>query len=280
MRLPWSCIEPHLPRPGIQVNVNHADCPAGPDTKRRLYIKNTGTRVLAYCHHCNGHKVVAVPGRSYRDYDAIETEFLADTPPELPKVVLPEDCCYDTRQWPTEAWGWLFQHHVTEHTTLAHSICYSPSWGRVIVPVFNGGELLFWQGRNVGLVKGPKYVSFKGAKKPVFASHGLGHGHPQQVVVVEDMLSAIRIAQDVEDVTALALLGTSLHDEHIEFLQKMDCPVLLWLDYDDAGQKAEGDIYNRLQTVLTHPVYRAVRSAQQEPKQLTPTELSTALRGH
>lgn len=37
---------------GFQVNINHEDCPAGIDTKARLYIKRTDGGIVAHCHHC------------------------------------------------------------------------------------------------------------------------------------------------------------------------------------------------------------------------------------
>lgn len=38
-----------------QTHINHQDCPAGSDTKKRLYITVTddNTMVLAFCHHCS-----------------------------------------------------------------------------------------------------------------------------------------------------------------------------------------------------------------------------------
>ncbi len=45
---------------GLQVRVNHLDCPAGPDSKRRLYVKRPTDNInmqIAYCHNCgcSGH---------------------------------------------------------------------------------------------------------------------------------------------------------------------------------------------------------------------------------
>lgn len=37
---------------GEEVNVNHDDCSAGMDTKKRLYIKRVEGGVVSYCHHC------------------------------------------------------------------------------------------------------------------------------------------------------------------------------------------------------------------------------------
>lgn len=44
------------------VHVNHQDCPAGVDTKRRLYATPTedGSGVLFYCHHCQGKGIYRI----------------------------------------------------------------------------------------------------------------------------------------------------------------------------------------------------------------------------
>lgn len=45
---------------GQQIHQNHANCPAGRDTKNRLYIKvsDDGKMVLGYCHHCGSKGAV------------------------------------------------------------------------------------------------------------------------------------------------------------------------------------------------------------------------------
>lgn len=48
---------------GETMNINHVDCPAGEDTRRRLYITVTldGT-LLGYCHNCGSRGFVKVRG--------------------------------------------------------------------------------------------------------------------------------------------------------------------------------------------------------------------------
>lgn len=60
---------------GEQIHVNHKDCTAGSDTKRRLYLRRTsdGTTTLAYCHHC-GEKGVLRKGRALKSVKALTEE--------------------------------------------------------------------------------------------------------------------------------------------------------------------------------------------------------------
>ena len=37
---------------GQQKNFNHIDCPAGTDTRGRLYVKRVSGGILGYCHNC------------------------------------------------------------------------------------------------------------------------------------------------------------------------------------------------------------------------------------
>src|SRR5271165_6572543 len=39
---------------GEQIHINHEDCSAGIDVKRRLYIKRVPGGLISYCHHCSG----------------------------------------------------------------------------------------------------------------------------------------------------------------------------------------------------------------------------------
>jgi hypothetical protein len=52
------------------------------------------------------------------------------------------------------------------------------------------------------------------------------------VVLVEDQISAMRVAQDVEDVEAVALLGTALNAEKIQEIQSQHSRVIIALDAD------------------------------------------------
>lgn len=52
-------------------HINHDDCPAGEDTKGRLYVTKTDNgMLLAYCHHCGGKGVVTSKIQNIRE-DAI-----------------------------------------------------------------------------------------------------------------------------------------------------------------------------------------------------------------
>lgn len=272
----WTDIAQHVPfRIGEQVHVNHDTCPAGVDTKRRLYIKNDHNAVLAYCHHCNGHYVKAKGKRRHKE--VLEDLVEGDAAPDKAKPQLPDDCVSFNWDWPNPALGWVVGTGLAPEYLNDAGVVYSPSWGRVIIPVYNDGELVFWQGRNVGITPGPKYVSVSGEKKPI-AVFLNKRSMATTLVITEDVMSALRVVQDTE-CDAMALLGTSISDEHITHIQNSDYRrVVVWLDMDAPGIEASTKIQTRLYNVLPCSV-EAIRSYD-EPKRLSNSALTNALFGY
>jgi len=78
-----------------------------------------------------------------------------------------------------------------------------------------------------------KALTYMEADEPVQSWYGKG----DKILLVEDSLSAIRAAQDLE-VTAVAILGTGLNAAKVQEIQREagDCEVLLALDADATGQ--------------------------------------------
>ena len=124
-----------------------------------------------------------------------------------------------------------------------------------MLPVFDEyGVLVFYQLRKISERDlGPKYLApavdkatLTYAKSPE-SSHGQVHG---VVVVVEDILSTIRVGEHVHTV---CLLGTSLSDAQAAYLSQFD-HVLTWLDNDAGGDKGRAHVQRKMQLVsdVTH----------------------------
>ena len=249
---------------GEQVNINHDNCPAGRDTRRRLYIKRTKDAVLAYCHNCNGHRVHCTT-TAIRPMALLEKLVRESGDAELvqKEVVLPEDSTHLLADWPAAALSWLYQHGISNDDIRNNNIVWSPSWARVILPVYDGGKLVFWQGRRIE-GDGPKYISVRSARKPLFtamANHTSPAHLTKTVVLTEDYLSALRVAKSgVAD--AVALLGTHGPDDLPERLRGYE-KILIWLDHDLAGRIKATPLATRLRTATRAVVGLAAAS---EPK--------------
>ena len=96
------------------------------------------------------------------------------------------------------------------------------------------GNSSYWQGRNFGFGN-MKYKS--NGMKPLTI-----YGEGDTIIVVEDVLSAIKIAR-TDDYSGVPLLGSSLSREHEQRLTKHDT-VYVWLDRDKAKNAVR--IKNRL----------------------------------
>ncbi len=63
---------------------------------------------------------------------------------------------------PSSGLGWLYHNHIEDRDIKKWQIGYSPGLHRVILPVYQGDELIYWQGRFLGKpdkVKHPKYMN-------------------------------------------------------------------------------------------------------------------------
>lgn len=277
MRIPASDYAHYIPEQvGEQVRVDHTNCPAGADTRARLYIVRQPDAALAYCHNCGGYGVKSL-SRKVRHRDVLQR--LVDdydlSERTVAKVKLPDDTVLSHHLWPAEARAWLYGYHLDDDDIYNYGIGYSPSWGRVILPVYRDGELVFWQGRQID-GGGPKYVSVKGAKKPLFIANSRTYTH--NMFVVEDMLSAIRIAKSSSMRAAVALLGTDATDDVIEVVNTV-AHNTVWLDNDEAGRRKAPLLIARLKLCKRGKgAVWTLKGNPPQPKNLSPDDLELILK--
>lgn len=257
-----------------QVHINHERCPAGTDTKRRLYIKRTIDNVLAYCHHCGGHSVLK--NNTRLTTSQIKDRFVKKyNTPTNDEVLLPDDIILDYKTWPVSERVFIRQ-WFEEPAIVANNISYSPSLGRVIFPYYWGGKCVFWQGRDVPKRTPLKWLTASSTHKPlgVYNCRSVS----STIVIVEDVISALYLRQC--GVHSMCLYGTSLGEHQLNYLlDQQDCygEVMVWLDADDAGRQGAVTVYNRLQTILPRHMQVSKTYAKQ-PKDLTIDEISNELK--
>ncbi len=274
MRIPNSDFAQHIPDDvGERIRINHTNCPAGSDTRARLYVLRNNDAALAYCHNCGGHGVKTLRRRT-RHYDVlkrlVDEHEVART---VQEVKLPDDCIMQPHLWPAEARAWLYGHHLTDDDIVAYSFSYSPSWGRVILPVYEDGKLVFWQGRQID-GGGPKYVSVQGAHKPIFTTTSLSSS--PSYFIVEDIISAIRISKLDAGWAGVALLGTDTPATLISRLANPHCYVV-WLDNDEAGRRKAPALIEHLKLCGERVVW-TMRGSPPQAKNLSDHELKTLLK--
>lgn len=105
---------------------------------------------------------------------------------------------------------------------------------RAVFPIREDGRLIDAVGRALdGAV--PKWFRYTGASQVYESCVGAPNG---TVVIVEDVISANTISSVCQNVTGLAILGTSLSVKHMEYLQDFVC-IIVALDPDAAHKTLE-----------------------------------------
>lgn len=144
-----------------------------------------------------------------------------------------------------EAKKWLLKYRITRKNIVNHNIGWSPGYKRLIFPVkstalldrsIEWGSLIGWIGRSPYEVssKTPKWLKKKSKNVTNFFYHIIGDN--QNVIIVEDVISAIRVS-DVTKSTVIALMGTAFP---VELMLKLkDFNVKVWLDKDALVKSVE-----------------------------------------
>ncbi|CAB4169892.1 putative DnaG-like primase [uncultured Caudovirales phage] len=281
MRIPYRDIEPHIPpNVGDQVGVNHDLCPAGADTRGRLFIKRTDSAILAYCHNCGGHAARSTSAHSGVRQRQLLLSLARQADAGVVAnggVLLPYDAVdIDHPDFTKLAKSWLYQHHMSDALIRKYHICYSPALGRVILPVFDkDSNLIFWQGRAIDGA-GPKYLNSPGVEKPIFTTHDTSIV-THTIVITEDILSAIRVAAANYNVCGMALLGTHDRDNLPSYFGRATS-IMVWLDDDVAGRSASLPLVTKLKTICPCGItIWAPKSPLLQPKNLTNHEIQDRL---
>ena len=154
-------------------------------------------------------------------------------------TALPVPTVTSPREWPREARLWLYRAGFNDHRIQELGIYYHPPTQRVVLPVVDEGEVVYWQARAVMKGQAPKYIGCSASKATVIPKYGEG----ECIVLTEDMLSAMKVGQVME---AWSLLGTSPSTHMLAQLVQDGRPVLGWLDSDEAGRRAAHKLMEEL----------------------------------
>jgi hypothetical protein len=254
---------------GQTVRVNHSDCPAGQDTKRRLYItrpQGSPGVVLFYCHNCSesGSKRDGI--ENYRDFDPMQSP-VKGTP-----FVVPQGMVSDPDLWPVLAHSWRVAKGLTVGMCIDGCIEYDPSSHRIYLPMWSHTNSLGSPMANATLVgfqlrdidgKGPKYYTAlkdKGVRPSTF----LGQHGTRTVVLVEDLASGLAVANATCKDTSVSVLvnyGIKVTPEILAGAKPVN-EGIVWLDNDSGYVIDQAQIIARTWSLIsgkpTHVVKRHV----------------------
>lgn len=135
--------------------------------------------------------------------------------------VLPADF---TKEVPAIAWKWLLQYGLPIKYWKPY-VGYSEHDSRLVLTC--GDPVVFSIGRDLTGESKAKWLAY-GDTHSVGISYG-DVSSAKQVVLVEDLISAHKVAQHT---LTVPIFGTHIHPCHYKLLKYFGLPVVLWLDQD------------------------------------------------
>lgn len=237
-----------------------------------MIVENASDCWRSWCHRCHegGYKP---KGRQSLDK---QIQLMRSKDDELKRssVRLPFDVSFDM---PPQCLLWLSRGGITQHLIRKYRIQYSATFMRCFLPVYMGGDLVYWQARAVHKGQAPKYINPRVNKSILWYEAGSGEGaNPDKevAVVTEDILSAIRVGE-IKGHTGISILGTQASTAQLVRISQFK-GVKLWFDPDEAGRRATNKI--QMQLGIMGRNVSVIRS-DNDPKIYTHRELEGILNG-
>jgi len=246
---------------GDQIHVNHIGCPAGTDTKRRLYIKRTHEGLVAYCHHCN------------------EAGFASDHGSRLSTWLTKEkETSTAYNKTPVLTWisptgsMWLYKYNILPNNMYFNGVSGDPF--QVALTLRSpSGENIGVQIRNLKEKATPKYITTYTHEHNKGESTWFTTGG-STLFITEDYLSAYRIYCDT-GINSMALLRTTVTDKTLLQIYDLNFDnIFIWLDPDEAGVKGALKVEKELRHFLSTDTKIKVINVGKEPKECSVTELN------
>jgi hypothetical protein len=241
------CFNEHIKSlaPGETSHCNHEGCPAGEDTRGRLYFtrKNNPTELVVwFCHNCTEGGAFNTTGRAKlaprsKPTKGNELQHIMDVMRRSVDVtkLVGHPLTLDQQRWLNAGqpmWYWAYYPEDT--------ILYDPVDQSIVFPIWTTNPEQDTMPLPLAIQKryhreyGPKCITTKaneGVSVRTFLSVGGGEGKP--VVVVEDMLSGLRIVRDT-GYTAYVLFGNHMDmTEMVQHKDKFKDGLIVWLDNDN-----------------------------------------------
>lgn len=229
-------MEEYLPEIDLagEVHVNHVDCPAGRDTRKRLYIKTTPDAHLFYCHHCQMRGYYRTTERLHRISEIIEpnerVEEIGVLNTEMLESLNEGVGINNVDEWPIGAKLWWLSYELDQSIASRNHV----QWFKDRLWLNAQGNC--WQGRlfiNDWSKHTPattyKYLTIKqnDGLRPEWSV-----GNFKTVVLVEDIVSAYKI--HAAGYNAMCMMGCKVSEKLIPYIAAYS-DVVVWFDEDDAG---------------------------------------------
>ena len=148
------------------------------------------------------------------------------------ELSLPDNLLLNPSNFHVDALKWLYESHISNKIIIDQHIGYCPDVHQVFIPAINNdNQVMFYQMRILNY-KDDKYKYLTVGSSKNYLIHYEDCPESNQVVIVEDHLSAIRVRKHSN---VVALSGTSLSYTHCKELCKRYSAFVFWLDSDQPG---------------------------------------------
>lgn len=171
---------------------------------------------------------------------------------------------------------WLSKYEISMEEVVKYKMLWSPSRKFLIFPLYasewdkDSGKLMGWQARSF-ITEGHKKYYNIGPFNSFFFVLNILKGMGDDIVIVEDMLSAIKVARRY---TSLPLFGNNLSIERLQKLSDYCLSLTFWLDYDKVDKAMA------LATQATQLGFETrYIVTKYDPKEYNDTEIDEALQG-
>lgn len=246
---------------GKRKRVDH-DCGSG----GTMIVDHKTEGYGAYCWRCNDKGFAFHPPESLRDKLARMKREAAQEQEATRALRLPGPSNTDPSSWPLKARVWLYKAGLSNQQIRELVFYYHEGTRRVVMPVLNDGDLLYWQARGFDDDR-PKYINPEVDRSKLVFKQGTG----PVLVLTEDMLSAVRVGQLTE---AWSILGTSIPDPVLGEIIRDQRPVKVWLDPDGPGRKGTSKAMKKL---LAYGVNATAIKTDLDPKLYNREEIANIL---
>lgn len=209
-----------------------------------MLVSRDDSGYRAWCFRCNDGGSALPPQESLTEKLArIKRQSEVDAAIMRPE--LPEPRVYALDDWPMNAKLWLYKAGLSRDLIGKLGAYYHPDTDRVVLPIYERGEPVFWQARAQD-GRQPKYLAPSADRSLVIPRYGKA----ESVTLTEDILSAYKVGLVGE---GWSLMGTRVSNHLLSLLLLRGAPVNVWLDNDlpplhsvNRGQVAASKIHKQL----------------------------------
>lgn len=228
-----------------------------------MIVEHQHDHYRAHCFRCNESGYLAIQASLSEMLAARKAVQHAD---EQVGVAPPMPVVTDLSEWTPQARVWLYRAGFSDRDIRDLHFYFHPTTQRVVLPVVQDNEVVYWTARAVNKGQVPKYLNPR-VSADVIPKYGSG----DVIVLTEDILSAAKVGKVAE---GWSMLGTKCKPCIVAAVIETGKPCIVWLDPDEAGIRGSLKTLHTLRAAGV-PVVRM--TSDRDPKLYSSGEIRSML---